>query len=87
LRRLTVEVNGARLPFQDLIPRNTMMFDLTGLPALMLPSGLGPNGLPLAIQIVGRPFGDATCLAAGMLFQSVTAFHRLTPPRFASKEP
>jgi aspartyl-tRNA(Asn)/glutamyl-tRNA(Gln) amidotransferase subunit A len=87
LATLTVEVNGARLPFQDVIPRNTMMFNLTGLPALMLPSGLGPNGLPLAVQIVGRPFGDATCLAAGMLFQSRTAFHRLTPPRFASKEP
>lgn len=82
LATVTVEVNGKPNSFQDIIPRNTMMFDLTGMPALMLPSGFGPNGLPLAVQIVGRPFADATCLAAGITFQQLTDFHRAKPQGF-----
>lgn len=79
LATLTAQVNGTAMKFQDIIPRNTILFDLTGLPALMLPAGLGPNGLPLGVQIIGRPFGDGTCLAAGMLFQSLTQHHLNRP--------
>jgi aspartyl-tRNA(Asn)/glutamyl-tRNA(Gln) amidotransferase subunit A len=79
LASLTAEVNGTAMKFQDIIPRNTILFDLTGLPALMLPAGLGPHGLPLGVQIVGRPYGDGTCLAAGMLFQSLTSHHLNRP--------
>lgn len=81
LDSLTVEVNGETRSFQSLISRNTMIFDVTGLPALMLPSGLGRSGLPTGIQIVGHPQADALCLRLGAAFQQATGFHRLTPPR------
>jgi aspartyl-tRNA(Asn)/glutamyl-tRNA(Gln) amidotransferase subunit A len=76
---LTVEVNGARHPLQLILPRNTMLFDYTGMPALMLPSGVGRNGLPVAIQIVGKPYDDALCLGMGSAFQRITEFHRRAP--------
>ncbi len=72
---LTVDVNGTRLPLQQILPRNTMLFDYTGQPALMLPSGTGRTGLPVAIQVVGRPYDDALCLGVGSAFQRATGFH------------
>jgi aspartyl-tRNA(Asn)/glutamyl-tRNA(Gln) amidotransferase subunit A len=73
---LTVAVNGIRQPFHHVVPRNTMPFDYTGQPALMLPSGLGAQGLPVAIQIVGKLFDDALCLSVGAAFQRLTGHHR-----------
>jgi aspartyl-tRNA(Asn)/glutamyl-tRNA(Gln) amidotransferase subunit A len=36
-----------------------------GLPALSVPCGFSRDGLPLALQIVGRPFDEATILRLG----------------------
>lgn len=80
LEDLTVDVNDTPHAFQSVISRNTMIFDVTGLPALMLTSGLGRTGLPTGIQMVGRPGDDALCLRLGAAFQAVTDFHRATPP-------
>jgi aspartyl-tRNA(Asn)/glutamyl-tRNA(Gln) amidotransferase subunit A len=84
LATLAVDVDGVSHGFQHLLSRNTMIFDLTGFPALMLPSGLGAAGLPTGLQIVGRPGADALCLSAGIAFQDATAHHALLPPRLAS---
>ncbi|UHS58423.1 amidase [Agrobacterium vaccinii] len=83
LDSLTVDVNGEAHSFQSLISRNTMIFDVTGLPALMIPSGLGKSGLPTGIQIVARPQADALCLRLGAALQGKTDFHRLTPQSLA----
>jgi aspartyl-tRNA(Asn)/glutamyl-tRNA(Gln) amidotransferase subunit A len=79
LETLSVDVDGTPFAFQDIISRNTMIFDFTGFPALMLPSGLGRSGLPTGIQIVGRPGGDGLCIKAGTAFQAATAHHLNTP--------
>jgi len=49
-----------------------------GLPALCLPCGFA-DGLPLAIQLVGRPFGENLLLSLGRQFQSQTDWHRRRP--------
>jgi aspartyl-tRNA(Asn)/glutamyl-tRNA(Gln) amidotransferase subunit A len=79
LDTLTVDVDGQSHAFQSIISRNTMIFDVTGLPALMLPSGVGRSRLSTGIQIVGHPGGDALCLRLGRAFQEVTDFHRMMP--------
>ncbi len=76
----TVAVDDRTFAFQDIVSRNTMIFDYTGCPALMLPTGTAADGLPVAMQIVGRPFADDLCLAADLAFQDATAFHRRAPP-------
>jgi len=76
---MRVGVNGARHPQQLVLPHNTMIFDYTGLPALMLPAGRGSSGLPVAIQIVGKPYDDALCLSLGSAFQHATEFHLQAP--------
>jgi aspartyl-tRNA(Asn)/glutamyl-tRNA(Gln) amidotransferase subunit A len=42
--------------------RYTAPFNVTGQPAISVPSGLSPDGLPLSIQFIGRPFGEAAIL-------------------------
>jgi aspartyl-tRNA(Asn)/glutamyl-tRNA(Gln) amidotransferase subunit A len=54
--------------------------NLAGLPALCLPCGFTPDGLPLAIQLVGRPFAENTLLSLGAWFQARTDWHRRRPP-------
>ncbi len=59
---------------------NMPPFNLTGLPALALPCGFSPAGLPLSLQLAGRPFDEATVLRAGQAFQEATDWHRRRPP-------
>jgi aspartyl-tRNA(Asn)/glutamyl-tRNA(Gln) amidotransferase subunit A len=50
-----------------------------GLPALALPAGFSADGLPLGIQLVGRPFDEATLFRLGHAFQQATGHHRRAP--------
>ncbi|MEO6270573.1 MAG: amidase [Lautropia sp.] len=52
---------------------------LTGLPALNVPCGFDPDGMPIGMQIIGRPFDEATLFRAGAAFQEATDFHRREP--------
>jgi aspartyl-tRNA(Asn)/glutamyl-tRNA(Gln) amidotransferase subunit A len=52
---------------------------LTGLPSLNVPCGFDPEGLPIGMQLIGRPFGEATLFRAGAAFQEATDFHRREP--------
>jgi aspartyl-tRNA(Asn)/glutamyl-tRNA(Gln) amidotransferase subunit A len=49
--------------------RLTRPFNGLGLPALALPCGTAPDGRPLALQIVGRPFDEGTVLRLGHAYQ------------------
>jgi aspartyl-tRNA(Asn)/glutamyl-tRNA(Gln) amidotransferase subunit A len=52
--------------------------NLAGLPALVVPCGFADN-LPVALQLVGVPFGENTLLAMGREFQSRTDWHKRRP--------
>jgi aspartyl-tRNA(Asn)/glutamyl-tRNA(Gln) amidotransferase subunit A len=49
--------------------RNTRPFNILGLPALSVPCGVTRAGLPVGLQIVGRPFDDARVLELGAAFE------------------
>jgi aspartyl-tRNA(Asn)/glutamyl-tRNA(Gln) amidotransferase subunit A len=55
-------------------------WNVTGQPVLALPNGFGRNGLPLGMQIVGRPFEEATLLRIGHAYERATDWHRRRPP-------
>jgi aspartyl-tRNA(Asn)/glutamyl-tRNA(Gln) amidotransferase subunit A len=52
--------------------RLTSPANLTGLPALALPTGFDAAGLPLGMQLIGRPFDEATLLDAGTAYEAAT---------------
>jgi aspartyl-tRNA(Asn)/glutamyl-tRNA(Gln) amidotransferase subunit A len=58
----------------------TTYWDATGNPALVVPMGFSEAGLPLSLQIAGRPFEEATILKVGDAFQSMTDWHLQLPP-------
>ncbi|MGE3448420.1 MAG: amidase [Microbacteriaceae bacterium] len=60
--------------------RPTAAFAALGVPALSAPMGFTRDGLPLGLQIVGRPFDDATVLRVADAFQQRTDWHRRVAP-------
>jgi aspartyl-tRNA(Asn)/glutamyl-tRNA(Gln) amidotransferase subunit A len=40
--------------------RHTMPFNLTGFPAISIPCGFTEDGMPIGLQVVGRPFDEGT---------------------------
>ncbi len=61
------------------VSANTRPFNYLGLPALSVNCGLDPNGCPIGLQIVGRPFAEARVLAIGDAYQRDTDWHARMP--------
>jgi aspartyl-tRNA(Asn)/glutamyl-tRNA(Gln) amidotransferase subunit A len=59
--------------------RFTRPFNVSGHPACALPCGFTSAGLPIGLQLVGRPFDEATVLRAADAFQRLTDFHTRRP--------
>ncbi|MBI3977403.1 MAG: amidase [Chloroflexi bacterium] len=72
-----VEYRGRMVPRREIILRYFSPFNLTGFPAIVLPNGLGDNGLPTGLQIAGRPWDEATVLRAAYAFEQATPWHEL----------
>ena len=60
--------------------RYTRGINYLGLPALALPAGFDGGGMPLGLQLVGKPFGEALLLNFGHQYQRATDWHRRRPP-------
>jgi Asp-tRNA(Asn)/Glu-tRNA(Gln) amidotransferase A subunit family amidase len=54
-------------------------WNVTSQPVLALPNGFGANGLPLGMQILGRPFGEETILRVGHAYERATEWHTRRP--------
>ena len=59
----------------------TMPFNLTGNPAVSLPCGFDRDGMPVAIQLVGRPGGDADLLRVAAAFERARPWADRRPDR------
>jgi len=57
----------------------TVPFNITGHPALSLCCGYGKGGLPLALQLVGRPFDESRVLRAGHAYERATQWREQRP--------
>jgi aspartyl-tRNA(Asn)/glutamyl-tRNA(Gln) amidotransferase subunit A len=79
-REETGPKGGERMPrlLADLT-RLTRWVNYLGAPALALPCGFDSRGMPLSLQLVARPFAEATLLAAGQAYQRATDWHRRAP--------
>ena len=58
----------------------TYHFNLTGQPAISVPGGYTRDGLPVGLQIVGRPGADEDVLRAAAAFEAATGFPERRPP-------
>lgn len=58
----------------------TPIWNLTGLPALSIPCGFSSGGLPVGLQVVGRPFAEPTVFKVADAYQQITDWHLQVPP-------
>jgi len=72
------QVQGKQFTADDAI-RYTFPFDLLGLPAISVPCGFSPDGMPIGLQIVGRPFDEAGVLKAAYAYEQATDWHTRHP--------
>ena len=66
---------------------NTRSINYLGLPALSVPAGFSRAGLPMAFQLIGRPFDEARLLQTADAYQRDTDWHRRLPPVPAAPAP
>ena len=62
------------------VTRLTRWVNYLGVPALVVPCGFDSRGLPIGLQLVGRPFAEGTLLTAGERYQRDTDWHQRIPP-------
>jgi aspartyl-tRNA(Asn)/glutamyl-tRNA(Gln) amidotransferase subunit A len=58
----------------------TITVNMAGLPGLSVPAGLGAQGIPLGLQLIGRPFAEETLIALGSAIEVATG--QLVPERW-----
>jgi aspartyl-tRNA(Asn)/glutamyl-tRNA(Gln) amidotransferase subunit A len=84
---LVSAVQPAEAPPIDAVPKWAMLekpsftipFNLTGSPAMSVCSGFGEGGLPVAMQLIGKPFAEPTVFRAAHAYEQATAWRRKRP--------
>lgn len=76
----TAKLGDQEIPLVRLFLDLTLPFNLTGQPALSVPCGFTKAGLPVGLQLVGRPFDEATLLRAGSAYEAATDWGARVPP-------
>jgi aspartyl-tRNA(Asn)/glutamyl-tRNA(Gln) amidotransferase subunit A len=86
LADMMCDVGDELIPWLDAAPRMTLPFNVTGNPALTVPAGF-VDGLPVSLQLAGRPYDEATILAVGAAYERVAGHHLAVPVLAGDKEP
>ncbi|HUG63296.1 MAG TPA: amidase family protein, partial [Methylomirabilota bacterium] len=58
----------------------TVTVNMAGLPGIAVPAGLDAQGLPLGLQLIGRPFDEATLFSLGQVIEDAAG--SFSPPRW-----
>jgi len=75
-----VVLDGALEDVRLAATRYVRGINVLGWPALSIPCGFSGAGLPLGLQIIGKPFDEALVLKVGAALEDATDFHRREPP-------
>lgn len=64
----------------DAFLRFNIPYDLTGMPAITVPCGFSTSGLPIGMQLAGRPFDEAMILRVANAYERATDWQSRRPP-------
>jgi aspartyl-tRNA(Asn)/glutamyl-tRNA(Gln) amidotransferase subunit A len=78
--RMVARIGDTDRALIDVTSRAVAVMNMVGVPSLTLPVGLDRHGLPMGMQVVARPFAEATCLRVANAFQQLTDYHVAVPP-------
>jgi aspartyl-tRNA(Asn)/glutamyl-tRNA(Gln) amidotransferase subunit A len=74
-----VTVGTAKAPINDVCGRNMYPLSMSGLPAISLPCGFSQGGLPIGLQIIGRPFDESGIIRIANNYEKNTDWHLRRP--------
>jgi Asp-tRNA(Asn)/Glu-tRNA(Gln) amidotransferase A subunit family amidase len=66
------EIGAPTGPMRSVLRRLTQLFNVTGSPAVTVPCGFSRDGLPIGLQLVGRPFEEACLLNLAHAYEQST---------------
>lgn len=75
---MLADLGDEQVDWLSIATRTHLPFNMTGSPGLCLPAGL-VQGMPVSLQLVGRPHDEQVLFALGAAFQRETDHHRLAP--------
>ena len=73
---ITSKESAGQLPFM-----RTSAFNLAGTPAVSVPCGFSTDGLPIGLQVAGRPGGEETVVRVAYAYEQNTPWHTKRPPQ------
>ena len=76
----SVRIGSIDEPMRAALLRLTRPGNLTGLPNVSLPCGFTAEGLPVGIQLIGRPFGEADLLRIALQYERQSDWASRRPP-------
>ncbi|CAI8018416.1 Glutamyl-tRNA(Gln) amidotransferase subunit A [Geodia barretti] len=74
-----IEIEGQSLPAVPMLTKYTRVYNITGSPAISVPCGFAPDGLPAGLHLAGRNFDEMTVLRAAYAYQQATGWHAQRP--------
>jgi aspartyl-tRNA(Asn)/glutamyl-tRNA(Gln) amidotransferase subunit A len=74
-----VKVGQANVGAISLLTQYTRPFNLNGFPAITLPCGFSDDGLPIGLQLAGRPFEEEMVLRLAHAYEASTDWHQRRP--------
>jgi amidase len=79
-QRFVAEINGIKMNTYIDWMKSCYFITVTGYPAVSVPCGFTPEGLPVGVQIVGRHRNDLGVLQLAYAFEQATGFWKKRPP-------
>ncbi|HZA62461.1 MAG TPA: amidase, partial [Nitrososphaeraceae archaeon] len=74
-------IDGKLIKIREALLRNTIVFNITGLPSVSIPVGLSKDGMPVGVQIVGSPFKEEKILSLAYKYECVNnSLEKFVPP-------
>jgi aspartyl-tRNA(Asn)/glutamyl-tRNA(Gln) amidotransferase subunit A len=74
-----IDISGQQVNALALMSRLTRPFNICGYPTTSVPAGFTSAGMPIGMQIAGRPFEDATVLQVTHAYEQATEWHNRRP--------
>jgi aspartyl-tRNA(Asn)/glutamyl-tRNA(Gln) amidotransferase subunit A len=76
----TTRVDGREIDLRSVGPEYTGIYNLAGVPAIVIPAGFSSEGTPIGLQLAARWFAEPELLRAAHAFEQATEWHRRYPP-------
>ena len=75
-----VQAGGRTVGTVTALTQYTRAYNITGFPAVSVPCGFSESGLPIGLQLAGRPFDDVTVLRAAHTYEQAADWRQQRPP-------